>query len=248
MTKAITTKGQAVVKQEAPVETLLQLAIEKGVPVETLERLLAMKERIDAQEAKRSFDEAMAAFQAKCPVIKKTKKVPTKSGATAYAYAPLESIVQQVKEILQRHGFSYSVKTKTGEGNVEATCIVRHKGGHSEESSMEVPLGNKTQVMSDTQLYAAASTFAKRYAFCNAFGIMTGDEDNEVTLKQKENEQFRKATVQEAETKLRETKNLDELKKVWSDLPAAAKKDLANVKEAMKKSFNGEIPMEDIQV
>lgn len=113
---------------------------------------------------------------------------------------------------------------------------------------MEVPLGNKTQVMSDTQLYAAASTFAKRYAFCNAFGIMTGDEDNEVTLKQKENEQFRKATVQEAETKLRETKNLDELKKVWSDLPAAAKKDLANVKEAMKKSFNGEIPMEDIQV
>jgi hypothetical protein len=42
-----------------------------------------------------------------------------------------------------------------------------------------VPLGNKTQVMSDTQVTAAAGTFAKRYAFCNVFGIMTGDEDTD---------------------------------------------------------------------
>jgi hypothetical protein len=45
-----------------------------------------------------------------------------------------------------------------------------------------VPLGNKTQIMSDTQVTAAALTFAKRYAFCNVFGILTGDEDNEAIL------------------------------------------------------------------
>ena len=33
--------------------------------------------------------------------------------------------------------------------------------------------------MSDSQVVAAASTFSKRYAFCNAFGILTGDEDND---------------------------------------------------------------------
>ena len=33
--------------------------------------------------------------------------------------------------------------------------------------------------MSQTQVEAAALTFAKRYAFCNAFGILTGDEDTD---------------------------------------------------------------------
>ena len=33
--------------------------------------------------------------------------------------------------------------------------------------------------MSAQQKVGAALTFAKRYAFCNAFGIMTGDEDND---------------------------------------------------------------------
>jgi len=51
---------------------------------------------------------------------------------------------------------------------------------------MEVPLGNKTSVMSQTQVVAAALTFAKRYAFCNAFGIMTGDDDNEKVISDKE--------------------------------------------------------------
>jgi hypothetical protein len=61
--------------------------------------------------------------------------------------------------------------------NVKATCMAKHKDGHSEPSSMEVPLGTKTAVMSDTQVVAAALTFAKRYAFCNVFGILTSDED-----------------------------------------------------------------------
>jgi methylthioribose-1-phosphate isomerase len=38
---------------------------------------------------------------------------------------------------------------------------------------------------------AAASTFSKRYAFCNAFGIMTGDEDNEQVLKEGTDEKVR---------------------------------------------------------
>jgi ERF superfamily. len=40
--------------------------------------------------------------------------------------------------------------------------------------------------MSDTQHVAAALTFAKRYAFTNAFGIMTGDDDNDAAKTGKE--------------------------------------------------------------
>jgi hypothetical protein len=33
--------------------------------------------------------------------------------------------------------------------------------------------------MTDTQKYGARNTFAKRYAFMNALGILTGDEDTD---------------------------------------------------------------------
>jgi hypothetical protein len=71
-------------------------------------------------------------------------------------------------------------------GLVKVFCRVVHKLGHEEVSEMEVPLGAKTAIMSQSQQVAAASTFAKRYAFLNAFGIMTGDEDNDATTDHKE--------------------------------------------------------------
>jgi hypothetical protein len=51
---------------------------------------------------------------------------------------------------------------------------------------MTVPFGNKTDIMSQSQVAAAATTFAKRYAFCNAFGILTGDEDTDAAVVKKE--------------------------------------------------------------
>lgn len=170
----------------ASVEAMIMTAIERGTPVETMERILAMAEKVKANQAKEAFNMAMSAFQGECPTIDKKKDgSKTKSGQVAYKYAPLEDIDEQTKELRNKHGFSHSIKTdlyRDDFGNiktVKATCVVRHIMGHSEETSMEVPLGTKTGVMSDSQQVAAASTFAKRYAFCNAFGIMTGDEDND---------------------------------------------------------------------
>lgn len=163
-------------------ENLISQAIASKADVGTMERLLAMRKTLKEEWAKEQFDKAMAAFQSECPVIKKTKTIKTKAGDDAYSYAPLESIVIQVKPLLEKHGFSYSIQTETGDKKVKATCLAKHKDGHSEPSSMEVPLGNKTQIMSDTQVTAAALTFAKRYAFCNVFGILTGDEDKEEVL------------------------------------------------------------------
>lgn len=173
-------KGVAVVSpQGTSIEAILSQAIDKGTPVETMERLLAMRRELKAEAAKEAYDRAMAAFQAECPTIEKTKAVKTRDGQLAYKYAPIESIVKQVAPYLQKHGFSYSTGMELKESGVKVTVRTTHELGHSEESSMEVPLGNKTAVMSDTQVTAAAQTFAKRYAFCNAFGILTGDEDND---------------------------------------------------------------------
>jgi hypothetical protein len=105
----------------------------------------------------------------------------------AYKYAPLESIVEQVKDILSTHGFSYSVdQPEARQGYIKVAFTVKHKSGHSEVTCVELPLGNKTRIMSQTQVEAAALTFAKRYAFCNAFGILTGDEDTDAKTASKD--------------------------------------------------------------
>lgn len=179
MTKDLTTTDSSMAIVASSAETLLAQAIEKGSGIDTLERLMALRKEMLAEQAKQKFNEAMAAFQSECPVIEKTKGVKTKSGATAYKYAPIESIVEQVKELLKKHGFRYMVTMEFDGTRVKAICRVVHEAGHEELSSFDVPLGTKTEIMSQTQVVAAASTFAKRYAFLNAFGIMTGDEDND---------------------------------------------------------------------
>lgn len=164
---------------ESSPEALISLAITKGVDVATLERLVALKEKVDAKNAKIEYDDAMAKFQSECPVIKKGKVVLEKDKQSVrYKYAPLDSIVDQTKEIIAKHGLSYTIRTESDDKFLSAICRVTHTAGHSEDFSFKVPIGNE-QYMSDVQKYGARLTFAKRYAFCNAFGILTGDDDDD---------------------------------------------------------------------
>jgi len=194
-----------------------------------MEKILAMRKDLNDEFAKKEFDLAMANAQSEFPEIKKTKSVPTKTGQIAYSYAPIDSIVRQVRDILAKYKLSYSIKTEITETGVKSICIVRHIAGHSEQSEMEVPLGVKTGVMSDSQVVAAASTFSKRYAFMNAFGIMTAEEDNEEALKEKE---ATEGQVEASIMLLEKCMTMDALRKTWTGL---AKEVKAN-KEVIKKA------------
>lgn len=195
---------QSPVKQELSIEAVIQNAITNNVPVETMERLLAMRRELKQEAAKESYDRAMAQFQSDCPTIVKTKEVKNDNGQVVYKYAPIESIVSQVQPYLQKHGFSFATGMELKEKGVKVWCKVTHELGHSEISEMEVPFGAKTRMMSDTQVTAAAQTFAKRYAFCNAFGILTGDEDTDAVSTKEPEERVnyiveRKSSAQEYE-------------------------------------------------
>lgn len=165
---------------EDPIDKLIAQALDKQVPVESLERLLAMREKYMAEQALKAFNQAMTEFQHECPIIKKTKGVSTDAGILAYRYAPIDSIVSQVRSLIYKYGFSYHISTDVVNGNVIVHCTVKHVLGHSEITPYgPIPLGQQTRVMNDSQVVSAAFTYAKRYAFCNAFGIMTGDEDTD---------------------------------------------------------------------
>lgn len=182
------TPAQAI-QQDNSIESFISQAITAKLPIETMEKFLAMRREFRLEQAREAYVLAMSNFQKECPVIAKTKAVKNKEGKEVYKYAPLDSIVLQVKDALGRNNLAYSFKeTRSEDGKtLTAICTIRHSLGHSEESSFMVEVGTESY-MTDTQKYGARMTFAKRYAFCNALGILTGDEDTdarELTLKPK---------------------------------------------------------------
>jgi hypothetical protein len=159
-------------------ETLIAKAIESQVPVESLERLLAMRQQIRQEQAREAYFRSLAEFQSECPSIEKSKKVRDRSGGVRYAYAPLDDIIRQVGPLLVKHGFSYSIQTDPVDDGIRATCTSHHEAGHSESSHFDVPV-EKEAFMNDAQKMASAQTYAKRYAFTNVFGLMTTDQDDD---------------------------------------------------------------------
>lgn len=177
MEKAIAKQHTTVVPVDA--EALILKAVENNVNVETMERLLAMRKELRAEQAREEYYRSMAALQGAMPPIKKTRKVMNKDGKTVrYKYANQDDILEQVGPLIRDHGFSYKSDSVFQDGFVIATITITHSGGHSDTSSFPVPI-DKEAYMNNQQQQKSADTFAKRVAFCNAFGIVTADEDDD---------------------------------------------------------------------
>jgi hypothetical protein len=160
-------------------ETLISQAITKELPIETMKELLAMRKELKNEWAKEQYFRSLSTFQSLCPIIKKDKDVLNKDGKTKrYSYAPLEVIITQVKDILKDCGFSYTLNSRQENNEYISICIIHHKDGHSEQSEFRLPLED-SQYMSSIQRVGSTRTYANRYCFCNAFGIVTEDEDDD---------------------------------------------------------------------
>lgn len=157
---------------------LVELAITQGANVDALERVFALQEKWEANQAKKAFTQQMAELQSELPVVKKMKA----NGGTNSNYAPLEDIVAQCKDVIKKHDFMYSWDTTTDETKLSVICKVTHLGGHTETSSMVSEIAEGTRANSSPQKAAITITYLKRYTLCNAFGIMVADEDQDARL------------------------------------------------------------------
>src|SRR5574337_1798893 len=86
---------KALAQIKSNVDYLIELAINKDLDVDKLEKLLQMKEHVDSEKARVAFNNAMMKFQSECPVIKKVKPITDKNGVLLYSYAPIENIITQ---------------------------------------------------------------------------------------------------------------------------------------------------------
>jgi len=159
---------------------LVHRAITSGADVVVLEKLLALQERWDANQARKAFDNAIAAAKADMPEIKKTSRVDFKSakGHTQYSYEDLAEIAKSIKKPLGNHGLSYRFRTTSlAPDHIAVTCIISHRDGYSEETTLAGgpdASGNKNSI----QAIGSAITYLQRYTLKAALGLAASDDDD----------------------------------------------------------------------
>lgn len=161
------------------VRDLLQMAVEKGTPVEALEKLMNLHERATARDAATQFVQALARFKAKLPPIVHSRKVSftTRSGTkTNYSYTELDELARHIDPGLTEEGFSYSWDQKFDGQFVTTTCTLFHVGGHSRQASFTLPSQNDSAA-SPQQKIGMADTYASRRSLIAVLGLTTADTD-----------------------------------------------------------------------
>jgi hypothetical protein len=162
--------------------SLLRLALEKGQPVEALEKLQALHERVSDRAAAIEFAEALAKFQSTCPPVKKTStaKIMTDSGVLKYSYnyAELDEIAVTIAPHLQASGLSYTWDSEIADKMLKCTCILRHVNGHKVPAQFSCPIGGSPS-MSEQQKYASTLTYARRQSLVQALGLTTTEPDTD---------------------------------------------------------------------
>lgn len=161
---------------------LLQMAVQQGADLDRLERLMALQERWEANEARKAYTLAMAEFKKNPPQIIKNKEagfVNSKGQRVEYTYANLGGVVRSIVGALAEHGISHAWRTEQLDGGlIEVTCTLTHALGHSESVSLRTARddsGSKNNI----QAVASAITYLERYTLLAATGLATDDQDDD---------------------------------------------------------------------
>lgn len=162
---------------------MLQIAVEQNADLDKLSKLMDLQERWEANEARKEFVAAKAAFKAEAPTILKNKHVGFESrktdSRTDYDHATLDNVADTLSPLLSEHGLSYSWETEqTDGGMIRVTCVLTHVRGHSERVSLQAGAdnsGNKNPI----QAIGSTVTFLQRYTLLAATGTATKGQDDD---------------------------------------------------------------------
>lgn len=139
---------------------MLQLAISQSTDMERLKTLMDLQERWEANQAKKAFNVALAAFKKNPPVVVKDL-LNTQYNSM---YTSLGNLVNTVNERLGEYGLSASWDIEQSPETIKVTCILEHVDGHSRRVSIESPPDesgskNDLQKIKSTLTYLRGSTF-----------------------------------------------------------------------------------------
>src|SRR5437868_12210796 len=147
----INPESRAVAALPATPMEMVALAIQQGKGLDLIEKLMDLQERWDAKQARKAFDAAISEAKAEIKPIIKNREVDftSQKGRTNYSYEDFAQIAEHVDPILAKYGLSYRHRPKQEGNKLTITCILSHRDGHSEDSSLCAPnddTGNKNGI------------------------------------------------------------------------------------------------------
>ncbi len=155
---------------------MIHLALSQGQDLDKLEKLLELQIRYEENEAKKAYHEAMAKFKETPPEIEKDRHV--KYLKVDYRHASLANVTKKINMALGEHGLSATWQTGQDNGNVTVTCIITHKLGHSESTSLTAApddSGSKNAI----QAIGSTVSYLQRYTILALTGLATSDMDDD---------------------------------------------------------------------
>ena len=167
--------------QQPMIYSMIHLAIQQGAGIEQLERLWDMQLKYEANESKKAYHVAMAAFKSDPPDIEKDSHVDYTSlkGRTQYNHATLGNVASKINKALAPHGLSATWKTDQFEnGQIKVTCIITHSMGYSESTSLSSSpdtSGGKNNI----QAIGSTVSYLQRYTILALTGLATREQDND---------------------------------------------------------------------
>lgn len=162
---------------------LIAAAVENGADPDKLEKLLALQERWEANQAEKAFAAAMNAAQQDMPAVARDAE----NKQTHSRYALLETVQRACKPVYEKHGFSLSFGEAdcTREGYKRTTCEVRHAAGACHAYHLDLPVdgigpkGNAIGGMNAVQGCISTTSYAQRRLVCMIFNVTIGGEDDD---------------------------------------------------------------------
>jgi hypothetical protein len=152
------------------------MAIKNNFPPELIGKMMDLAERNDANEARKAYFKAKAAFKLEVPVVIKDKK-NTQYDST---YATEDALFNTVNPILAKHGLeaSFSFPKHEDPKFFLVRCTLTHELGHSEFVDADGPLdtsGSKNPL----QQYKSTRTYLKKDSYAAITGVASGDQDDD---------------------------------------------------------------------
>jgi hypothetical protein len=151
--------------------------------VAKLDKLLEVRDRWEAGEARKAYDEAFAEFKKSRPTIIKNKHVSFRpqnaTKDTEYDHATLNQVVDILTAALVAHGFTHRWEYTDLEGGIQrVTCVLTHVRGHSERASLQAG-ADQSGGKNNIQAKASTVSYLERYTLLGVTGCATKDQDDD---------------------------------------------------------------------
>lgn len=233
------------VTSEASVFSAIErIMTDPNASVERANQAFEFYQKVQADQARKAFDAAMADAKAEIPPILKNRTVDftSQKGRTNYRHEDLGEIARTVDPILSKYGLSYRFRTLAEPNEpIRVICRVTHRLGHVEENSLPGPRddsGNKNSL----QAIGSTLTYLQRYTLKAALGLAASNDDDARNADQSATDVVTDTQAAELRDLITKTgTNLDTFLDVAKaeSVPDVLAKDFGRLKGLLTKKLNG---------